>query len=377
MVMTRVQRKIEDRSGASLSVALLFFLVCAIVGSVLIAAASVSMGRMKGIEQGEQERYAVDSAMELIAAKMQGGSVSFQASMDRKDVQIFTEYDEDEDTTHEDKIEYNLYSLTDWKLKNLSTTERKDAKGDSLNDDTNNGLLRFREEVAQKIFEHYLEKQSVYDSTKKEDIEDKHVILGSWYPSSNKFQNLKDSLEDDGESDEIEEFTFGTPGTIWPSDIDTTPDFLYITTQPKAGGANVQEKPFTMEIGSHNIFKVNVLFAMDSQFNITAVIYPYKKGTDASPDMLKDATVYRVVMIPCINTSLNFDPVIKEKIVSSEKKTVTTVSVQHMAKLSISWGQAVKSSVIETPGDNYPRFFPQQFKSLLSSEITTPTESDG
>ena len=90
--MSRVQRKIEDRSGASLSVALLFFLVCAIVGSILIAAASVSMGRMKDIEKGEQERYAVDSAMELIAEKLGNGEVTFAASTNRNDVKETIKY---------------------------------------------------------------------------------------------------------------------------------------------------------------------------------------------------------------------------------------------------------------------------------------------
>ena len=102
--MSRVQRKIEDRSGASLSVALLSFLVCAIVGSVLIAAASVSMGRMKNIADGEQERYALDSAMEMLAEEMQGGEITLTASMDSA-IQVRENSTDDDDDSEDNEDE--------------------------------------------------------------------------------------------------------------------------------------------------------------------------------------------------------------------------------------------------------------------------------
>lgn len=369
-VVTRVQRKIEDRSGASLSVALLFFLVCATVGSVLIAAASVSMGRMKGIEQGEQERYAVDSAMELIAEKMEGGCITFQASMDRKDAQVLTEY---ADGIHEDKIEYLLDSSNDWKLKNLSIVERKNADGDKISDDKDNGFIKFRDEVSQKIFEYYLQKQSVYDSSNAQDKKDDLVILGEWFPSDEKFQELKASLAEN-ETDDIERFIFGTPDSTWPSDSKTA-DFMYITLKNNAKNtSHLIEEPMVMTVGDQNKLKVNVLFAIDSQFNITAVIYPYNRNP--SPDLLKNAAMYRVVMIPCTSSSLTFNPGIKEvPPITTEKKTTTVTSVQHTVKLFISWGEAVRSSVIEDSAEDYPKFFPKQFKDLLLNDTVTSLES--
>ena len=44
--MNAVQRKLCDRSGATLTVALLFFIMCAAAGSVILVAATTSTGRL-------------------------------------------------------------------------------------------------------------------------------------------------------------------------------------------------------------------------------------------------------------------------------------------------------------------------------------------
>ncbi|MGN0361251.1 MAG: hypothetical protein ACI4ET_00225 [Bilifractor sp.] len=68
----QIQKKIRSEKGASLSVALLFFLVCAIVGSVIVAAATSSMGRMKDLSVNEKEKNAVYSTARLVARRMGG-----------------------------------------------------------------------------------------------------------------------------------------------------------------------------------------------------------------------------------------------------------------------------------------------------------------
>ncbi|MGI6055712.1 MAG: hypothetical protein ACOYBD_01815 [Bilifractor sp.] len=71
-----IQRKIRSEEGASLSVALLFFLVCAIVGSVILAAATSSMGRMKNLSSTEQDKNAVYSTARLVVRRMSGKNLA-------------------------------------------------------------------------------------------------------------------------------------------------------------------------------------------------------------------------------------------------------------------------------------------------------------
>lgn len=66
----KIRNKIRSESGASLAVALLFFIVCAVVGSIIIAAAMSSAGRMSGITSADNQRYALESARSLIEETM-------------------------------------------------------------------------------------------------------------------------------------------------------------------------------------------------------------------------------------------------------------------------------------------------------------------
>lgn len=64
------KQKMKSEGGASLAVALLFFIVCAVVGSIIIAAAMSSAGRMSGITSADAQRFALDSARDLIEDTM-------------------------------------------------------------------------------------------------------------------------------------------------------------------------------------------------------------------------------------------------------------------------------------------------------------------
>ena len=68
---TMCKQKMKSESGASLAAALLFFIVSAVVGSVILAAALSSAGRMKNIVSGDNQRYALESAKEVILDSMQ------------------------------------------------------------------------------------------------------------------------------------------------------------------------------------------------------------------------------------------------------------------------------------------------------------------
>ena len=61
----KMLKKLRSRKGASLTFALLAFLVCAVISAVLLASASASAGRLSGLVKSDQRYYAVNSAAQL------------------------------------------------------------------------------------------------------------------------------------------------------------------------------------------------------------------------------------------------------------------------------------------------------------------------
>ena len=70
--MQAIKNKIRSRRGASLTFALLLFLVCAVVGSVVLVAGTAVSGRLEELAESEQRFYAVNSAAELIVCQLCG-----------------------------------------------------------------------------------------------------------------------------------------------------------------------------------------------------------------------------------------------------------------------------------------------------------------
>lgn len=64
--MRSVKKKLGSRAGASITFALLLFLVCAVVSSVVIVAATAAAGRLSQLPRMEQRYYAVTSAAGLL-----------------------------------------------------------------------------------------------------------------------------------------------------------------------------------------------------------------------------------------------------------------------------------------------------------------------
>ena len=62
----RIMNKLRSRTGASISFALLLFLVCAVLCSVILTAVTAASGRMSNLAETDQRYYAVTSAAELL-----------------------------------------------------------------------------------------------------------------------------------------------------------------------------------------------------------------------------------------------------------------------------------------------------------------------
>ena len=74
--MAQICSKLKDRKGASITFALLIFLVCSIVSIVAIVASTTASGRLKNIPEIDRRYYAVSSAAELLSSTLDGGAVS-------------------------------------------------------------------------------------------------------------------------------------------------------------------------------------------------------------------------------------------------------------------------------------------------------------
>lgn len=70
--MMRFRHFLHDTSGASIVIALVFFLICGIVGSVVVTAASVQAKSVQTHEDMQQDEYSMQSAAELVAQQLGG-----------------------------------------------------------------------------------------------------------------------------------------------------------------------------------------------------------------------------------------------------------------------------------------------------------------
>ena len=64
--MNAMKNKIQSQKGASITFALLIFLVCSVVSIVVVVAGSAAAGRMSERAETDQRYYAVTSAVELL-----------------------------------------------------------------------------------------------------------------------------------------------------------------------------------------------------------------------------------------------------------------------------------------------------------------------
>ncbi len=67
-----ISKKLRSSKGASLTFALLAFLVCAVISAVLLASASAASGRLSNLAESDQRYYAVTSAAQLFCDTLEG-----------------------------------------------------------------------------------------------------------------------------------------------------------------------------------------------------------------------------------------------------------------------------------------------------------------
>jgi hypothetical protein len=71
-----ISKKLRSKRGASITFALLLFLVCAVIGSVVLAAGTAASGRLSKLTEMDSRYYSVNSAAELLAETLDGQEVT-------------------------------------------------------------------------------------------------------------------------------------------------------------------------------------------------------------------------------------------------------------------------------------------------------------
>lgn len=84
----RILKKLKSNEGASITFALLAFLVCAVISAVLLASASAATGRLSNLAESDQRYYAVTSAAQLFCDALEGQEFTVERKWTSKDVSV-------------------------------------------------------------------------------------------------------------------------------------------------------------------------------------------------------------------------------------------------------------------------------------------------
>lgn len=74
--MKKAKEKLNSCSGATMILALVFFLLCTILASILLTSSSAGAGRLSGIAENDARYYAVSSAAELLRDSLENKPVT-------------------------------------------------------------------------------------------------------------------------------------------------------------------------------------------------------------------------------------------------------------------------------------------------------------
>lgn len=74
----RIKDKLRSRTGASITYALLIFLVCAIIGSAVLTAGTAASGRLSQMVEIDQRYYSVNSAASLVIDLMERDKIMYE-----------------------------------------------------------------------------------------------------------------------------------------------------------------------------------------------------------------------------------------------------------------------------------------------------------
>lgn len=128
--MQAINNKISSQRGASLTFALLIFLVCAVVGSVVLVAGTAASGRMSKVTEMDQRYYSVNSAARLLTDIIKDKSVVVIEKKPNDGSPTQYGYD-DGGTYSPDSFESIVKEAADYYIKNVAPDGVSERKGDN------------------------------------------------------------------------------------------------------------------------------------------------------------------------------------------------------------------------------------------------------
>ena len=90
VLIKKTGKKLKSESGASISFGLLIFLICAVVCSIVLTAATAAAGRMSKVAQYDQQYYSLVSAAELFKEQLNGKTVTIVSVKSESSVVTYT-----------------------------------------------------------------------------------------------------------------------------------------------------------------------------------------------------------------------------------------------------------------------------------------------
>ena len=287
--MKAVQRKLQDRSGATLTVALLFFIMCAAAGSVILAAATTSTGRLAELQASDQNYYAVVSAAKLIRDEIDGQTIS----VGQKETKIVT-------TTRTEKTEKDANGADVTVVEETTKTEYSYSapKFEHLKDTTAGAGITSKTTTG----------TAITSATEFDSFGSDHFFLldALKNTSTNNTKEQKrtgalttvDYMKGKDASDLGNKMALNTKGTISEADYSAANDVF--TSALMNGTDNIYTDTFTMTADLKNFtvpgnvassLPVDVRIVMNGQGNIKAY---FKNHVDASAN--KQGNEYRLML---------------------------------------------------------------------------------
>lgn len=267
--MNEVQRKLCDRSGATLTVALLFFIMCAAAGSVILAAATTSTGRLAELQASDQNYYAVVSAAKLLRDEIDGQTIGVKQT-EKKTTIVTTKTDNGgtpDDTSDDTIVEETTVTYTYSAPQFVYGTEN-----------SRTGELEFKDVTGDRV---YL--LDALTCTSKNEAGAAQKRTGS-LTNVHKTTNGSDSF---GAKDELNGKTYSDAQDVFTSPLMNGTDHVY--TDSFTMTATLQN--FTDAADAASSLPVNVRIVMNGQGNIKAYI---KNHLDASAK--KQGNEYRLML---------------------------------------------------------------------------------
>ena len=287
--MKAVQRKLQDRSGATLTVALIFFIMCAAAGSVILAAATTSTGRLAELQASDQNYYAVVSAAKLIRDEIDGQTIS----VGQKETKIVT-------TTRTEKTEKDANGADVTVVEETTKTEYSYSapKFEHLKDTTAGAGITSKTTTG----------TAITSATEFDSFGSDHFFLldALKNTSTNNTKEQKrtgalttvDYMKGKDASDLGNKMALNTKGTISEADYSAANDVF--TSALMNGTDNIYTDTFTMTADLKNFtvpgnvassLPVDVRIVMNGQGNIKAY---FKNHVDASAN--KQGNEYRLML---------------------------------------------------------------------------------